>query len=169
MHLRHPTPPSTRAPGFALRQQRARPWFRGDKPTDPDRREHDRRNTHHLLGDLSGDNVALTNLVVESVVSVDGAPAPSIVSLTHLAAPDPFNEGMEIRFEVPSPETACVSMYELRGRLVRILCDLSATSGWRSVWWDGCDRAGLPVPSGTYVYRIRAGKQTAVGRVQLVR
>jgi photosystem II stability/assembly factor-like uncharacterized protein len=44
---------------------------------------------------------------------------------------------------------APISIYDVRGRLVRGLI------GTRRTIWDGCDRQGVPVPSGLYFARLK--------------
>jgi hypothetical protein len=124
---------------------------------------------NHLFMDFLGDNVALTNLVVETVVAVEGAPPLAIDPFPHLAAPNPFNAQVEIRFEATGATAAYVSVYDLRGRLVCTLQDKTSAPGWRRVAWNGCDRGGVPVPSGTYLYRIEGDGQTAEGKIQLTK
>jgi len=37
------------------------------------------------------------------------------------------------------------------------------------VAWDGRDDAGRSLPSGVYIYRVSAGRQSVVGRMNLIR
>jgi flagellar hook assembly protein FlgD len=45
-------------------------------------------------------------------------------------------------------------VYDVRGRLVQTLRDGIETAGAKSTAWDGRDRQGQRVASGTYFYRV---------------
>jgi hypothetical protein len=123
----------------------------------------------HSILDFEGFNVALTNLEVLTVVAVEEGPGLPPATFAHLAVPNPFNARVEIRFELAEPTATQVSLYDLRGRLVRSWRDASAQAGWRLVSWDGRDEAGQSAPSGTYLYRVQAGERQAVGKVELAK
>ena len=53
--------------------------------------------------------------------------------------------------------TSVQRMNELRGTLVRTLVYGMKEAGEYSVSWDGADETGRQVPSGIYLYQIRAG------------
>jgi flagellar hook assembly protein FlgD len=53
-------------------------------------------------------------------------------------------------------------VFDVNGRLVRVLVSESRTSGNYSVKWDGRDSAGISVPSGIYVCRMEV--RSADGR-----
>jgi flagellar hook assembly protein FlgD len=50
-----------------------------------------------------------------------------------------------------------ISIYDLRGRLIRTLVDEEKPPGTYQVHWNGRDDMGTKVPSGVYLYRITAG------------
>ena len=86
-----------------------------------------------------------------------------------VAAPNPFNPRTEITFSLPAAGPVRLDIYDIRGRLVRVLEDGARAAGPHTVAWDGCDAAGQPAPSGTYLCRLRAGEQGATGKLMLVR
>lgn len=73
--------------------------------------------------------------------------------------PNPFNPSTSIRFDVPSAGPVRVAVFDVHGRLIRVLADEILSAGSHSVTWDGFDSAGNPVPSGICVCRmeVRAG------------
>lgn len=89
--------------------------------------------------------------------------------------PNPFGAAhgnfATIRFEVPG--SAAVKMelaiYNLAGQLVRQLLAGTRTAGAYEITWEGNDEHGNPAPSGTYLYRLRAGNHTASKSLVLVR
>ena len=77
--------------------------------------------------------------------------------------PNPFNPVTVIRFSLPEPAQVSLSIYDLQGRLVRVLLKPGRTeAGVHSTAWDGTNDSGKQVPSGIYFCRLTAGnyKQT---------
>ncbi len=74
--------------------------------------------------------------------------------------PNPFNPSTTVSYSIPddSPELAVkLSVYNIRGQLVRTLVDDSQGSGTYSINWDGTDNGGKKISSGVYFYRLLAG------------
>lgn len=68
--------------------------------------------------------------------------------------PNPFNPATTISFYAPIAGNAEVRIYNIRGRLVRLLDAGAATVGRGFVEWNGRDQRGLDVASGVYFYRL---------------
>jgi hypothetical protein len=69
--------------------------------------------------------------------------------------PNPFNPSTTIGYDVPAPGgRLTLAVYDVRGRLVQTLRDGIETAGAKSTAWDGRDRQGQRVASGTYFYRV---------------
>ncbi|MBD3236700.1 MAG: T9SS type A sorting domain-containing protein [Candidatus Eisenbacteria bacterium] len=84
--------------------------------------------------------------------------------------PNPVNASTTIRYELHSPETVSLRIFDLSGRVVEVLRDaVPAAAGVHEVVWDGCTPLGKQVPAGVYFYRLRAGTTRAVGRTLVVR
>jgi hypothetical protein len=79
---------------------------------------------------------------------------PSVFRL-HPNYPNPFNASTAVRFDLPVSGVVVISIYDVNGRLVRVLADGSWNVGSHSVEWDGKDSTGNSVPSGIYVCRMR--------------
>jgi hypothetical protein len=71
--------------------------------------------------------------------------------------PQPAREEQAIRLTSPSSERLLVSVYDIRGRLVRSLHDGVHEGGELRLTWDGRDANGLPVASGVYFLRGHGG------------
>ena len=86
--------------------------------------------------------------------------------------PNPFNPATAISYSVPestSAEHVSIEVFDIRGRLLRVLVDGIKTGGEYSVFWDGRDEAGRILPSGAYLYRMKAGRFTATRKMLLVK
>jgi hypothetical protein len=90
-----------------------------------------------------------------------GAPAPAAVIPTRYALyqnyPNPFNPVTEIRFDLPEAVNVELKIYNLLGQEVVTLLDAKKPAGAYTVAWDSKSAGGLPVSSGTYIYRLKAG------------
>jgi hypothetical protein len=68
--------------------------------------------------------------------------------------PNPFNSGTTIKFDLPESGLVVISIYDISGKLVKVLVNESRTAGSHSVKWDGRDSAGNAMPSGIYLCRM---------------
>lgn len=80
---------------------------------------------------------------------------PEVPSPTYLTlSPNPFKEGTRVDWKSPSNDD--LSIYDLKGRLIR---KISGASG--SFVWDGSDSRGNRCPAGIYLFK--AGERTEKG------
>ncbi len=71
--------------------------------------------------------------------------------------PNPFNPTTTISYQLPEETPVKLTIYNVQGQLVRAYDLGIKTAGTYSVEWDGKDQFGRDLPSGTYLYRIKAG------------
>ena len=84
--------------------------------------------------------------------------------------PNPFNPETQIRFSIGSQEDVKLIVYDVVGRQVRTLIKGNAYDpGFHVVNWNGLDDQGQKVPSGLYIYRIKAGSFIADKKMLLVK
>jgi len=72
--------------------------------------------------------------------------------------PNPFNPFTRISFAIPSKSFVTLTIYDMLGREVNKLINEDLNAGTYNVDWNGKDLFGNKVASGTYIYRISAGK-----------
>jgi len=72
--------------------------------------------------------------------------------------PNPFNPVTQIPFTLGKQSRVTLQIFDIRGSLIRTLVDGSLSGGAHSVTWDGRDRAGRKVGSGSYIYRLQSGE-----------
>ena len=88
----------------------------------------------------------------------------------HENFPNPFNPETQIRFSIGGEESVKLIIYDMMGRQVQTLIDGdSFSSGYHVVNWNGLDSKGQKVPSGVYIYRIKAGTFIADKKMLLVK
>jgi hypothetical protein len=94
---------------------------------------------------------------------------PQMVLRLYSAAPNPFNPRTTIRFDLPATGQVRLSVYDVAGRLVRVLVEGERAAGAYEAVWDGRDASGRAVPSGSYLARLAAGGKVEGVRLSLVR
>jgi hypothetical protein len=111
------------------------------------------------------------SLVVHEATGVRGpAAVPPLAYKLHLSAPNPFRSSTTIRYEVPGSVEARLDVYDVSGRLVRMLLHGDPVQpGLHQVTWDGRDEEGRRVATGVYFYRLRAGSFTRTGRMVVIK
>jgi hypothetical protein len=106
----------------------------------------------------------------------DGDPAgdvglPRAFSLSQ-NYPNPFNPSTTISFAIPTGMELVptrVTIYDVRGRLVKRIMDEEKTPGYYRVHWNGQDERGVTVSSGVYIYTITAGDYRSSRKMVVVR
>jgi flagellar hook assembly protein FlgD len=62
-----------------------------------------------------------------------------------------------------------LSIYDVAGRLIRVLVDEVIEAGRHERLWNGKDAHGNPVSSGVYFYRLSVAKGALVRKMMLLR
>ena len=83
--------------------------------------------------------------------------------------PNPGNPGLAISLEQIDDSELQVEIYDLRGRFIRSIATDHLGMGKQVLHWDGRDRSGSHVPSGTYIIRIETSSQVLHKRVTVIR
>lgn len=107
------------------------------------------------------DDIVLDNSVTG--VERDEFTSPSSFSLAQ-NYPNPFNPSTQIEFTVPVRTHVTLRIYNIMGQEVRTLIDRDLQAGRYKADFDG---TGLP--SGTYLYRIQAGKFSKTDKMTLLK
>lgn len=94
--------------------------------------------------------------------------------------PNPFSRTTTITYGLPAsggeesqaanrPSHITLRIYDVSGRLMRVLVDGPREPGHYSVSWDGKDEAGRAVATGVYLYRLEGGDFRATRKMVAVR
>ncbi|MFC1800211.1 FlgD immunoglobulin-like domain containing protein [Candidatus Eisenbacteria bacterium] len=120
------------------------------------------------VSDCARDMIVLESVIDGSIVvgeaSIrpgDSCPDPFVGSFTGF--PNPFREGVTLRFQVPPPSDGIgvatkqdyIKIFDCTGRVVRTL-EVIISPGEHSITWDGSDWKGGSVPPGIYFCRFPA-------------
>jgi PKD repeat protein len=83
--------------------------------------------------------------------------------------PNPFNPSTHVDFSLPESSPVEAAIFNALGQKVRTLLDTPLNAGWHSLTWDGTSDAAQTMPSGLYFFQIRAGKNTVIRKIQLLK
>lgn len=83
-----------------------------------------------------------------------GTEVPSRFAM-HQNFPNPFNPATNIRFEIPKAGYVNISVFDVTGKLVKVLAEQNVSAGIYNVKWDASSQ-----PSGVYFYRLQSGRFT---------
>lgn len=83
--------------------------------------------------------------------------------------PNPFNPTTNIKFNIPSASNVNLSVYNVKGQLVKTLVAGSLTAGEHTVTWNGVDNNNNSVASGVYFYRLEANGQSEMRKMLLMK
>ena len=95
---------------------------------------------------------------------------PRFTDLRLLApSPNPFNPRVTLAFELPREGLVELRVYDLSGRLVKLIASEMKGPGVHEFIWDGTDANGRPVSSGVYLASLQADGRLETRKMALVR
>jgi len=83
--------------------------------------------------------------------------------------PNPFNASTAIRYTLAAPAQVSLEIFNPLGQRVRTLVSQEQQAGLHVATWDGQDDAGKVVPSGIYLYRLRADEAVQTRKMLLLK
>ncbi|MCI0698715.1 T9SS type A sorting domain-containing protein [candidate division KSB1 bacterium] len=113
---------------------------------------------------------------VTEVATFAESPLPTDLRL-HTSYPNPFRIGAAnggaavtmIRYELPKLTPVRVAVYDLNGRLVRVLQEGPQTAGAHALVWNGADAAGNLASSGFYFVVLEAERRKLSRKILVVK
>ncbi len=94
---------------------------------------------------------------------------PSIPLVLQQNFPNPFNPATTIKYYLPENSTVLLEIFDVTGKRIAGLINETQEKGQYSIDWNGRDVNNNPVSSGTYFYRLTAGKKTISKKMVLLR
>ena len=83
--------------------------------------------------------------------------------------PNPFNPRTTIRFDLPEPAEVSLTIFNIRGEIVRTWVDKNFSAGIHKMEWDGKNNNKLPLTTGVYFYRLSTPKFSSVKKLILLK
>jgi hypothetical protein len=119
-----------------------------------------------IAGETAFSDWMITGVWGPTAVGDDDVPMRTELSPNY---PNPFNPMTTIAYSLERRSRVRLAVYDVLGRLVRVLEDTTQPAGFYSSFWDGRDRSGAEAASGVYLLELRAGDVTQVRKLVLVR
>jgi hypothetical protein len=119
----------------------------------------------------SGGYVALAAIDLRIPGLGDDSPVAQTPTQMMLAQnfPNPFNPSTTISFDIPAEAHVNLSVFNIRGQLVKTLVDEVLPARNHQVVWYGLDNNQRQVATGVYLYRLEVNGQSEVRRMLLMK
>ncbi len=112
---------------------------------------------------------AFENLLGEPVVEVNDFQF-SLIESNISNYPNPFNPSTTIKFSIQNDSRIELSIYNIKGQIIKTLTSNEFTKGKHSIIWYGDDDFDNSVASGVYLYKLNVnGKTEAVKKCLLLK
>ncbi|MCU0611942.1 MAG: hypothetical protein MUE60_09155 [Candidatus Eisenbacteria bacterium] len=116
------------------------------------------------------DNNDIMGVIAHGSPPVNADDAPLVDDLLlGPCTPNPFGSTTTIRFNLPRPGAATVTIRDLMGRTVATLAAGVREAGPHAVLWEGTDERGVPLGSGVYLCGVRFDGRLSTQMVSLIR
>lgn len=83
--------------------------------------------------------------------------------------PNPFNPTTQIRYSLPKAGHVSLTIFDLKGNVVKTLINKVQVANRYTVEWDGTNNRGSQVASGIYLYRLTTSEKVITKKMTLIR
>ena len=107
----------------------------------------------------TGGSIVKTTTGGVTAIENDNKSIPTDFSISQ-NYPNPFNQSTQISYTIPEGSGAIsvsLKIYDLTGKLVKVLVYKRQKPGFYSIVWNGTDHSGLEAASGVYLVVLDAG------------
>ena len=127
--------------------------------------------SYYVVASYDGGESLATDHVTFAYPYVDGDDplTPPLVSQLHQNYPNPFNPSTTVMFDLAQAAPVKLSVFNIRGQLVRHLADGPLGVGTHRVLWDGTDDNRRPAASGIYFFKLESPALNAVRKAVLLK
>jgi parallel beta-helix repeat protein len=127
---------------------------------------HGKVMTNLILSDAMLNETEPTLSSGSGSVSILGLPTDYSLGQNY---PNPFNPVTTIPYALPEADQVSIAIYNIQGQLVRTLIDGRQEAGNHVVVWNGNGSDGIPMASGIYFVRMKAGDYLKVYKMTLLK
>ncbi|MDZ4182157.1 MAG: FlgD immunoglobulin-like domain containing protein [Candidatus Cloacimonadaceae bacterium] len=116
-----------------------------------------------------GETMWMELQIVFPAVSNEDPGIPPVANLLLQNYPNPFNPETTISYDMPASGKVSLSVYNVKGQLVKTLVNETRPFGRNSVVWNGTDNAGNSVSSGIYFYQLSTNGKSEMKKMMLMK
>jgi hypothetical protein len=120
-----------------------------------------------FLAQIESGMTIWTSAMAPVAISSESIPTADVVLFPNL--PNPFNPETTIAYSLPSKTQVEISVYNIKGQLVKTLCRGVEEAGDHFVRWNGTDSQNHSCASGIYFCRVSAGSQSKTQKMLLLK
>jgi hypothetical protein len=99
----------------------------------------------------------------------DAIAVPALPLAIERVTPNPFNPQTTIEYTVAEHGRVTLGVYDVAGRMVRVLVDSPRSPGRYAETWDGLDERGAEVASGVYFIRLESAGRVTMQKAVLAK
>ena len=114
-------------------------------------------------------NEGPTALLAPGATTGAGPPGPPVALALSPPRPNPARGTAELELAMPSGAHVSCVVYDVGGRLVRVLLDAPLPPGTHRLAWDTADSGGAPAAGGLYFIRLEVAGARFVRRLAVLR
>ena len=116
----------------------------------------------------NGNNDAWLIKIENPLAEIDDSFIPNIF-IFRQNYPNPFNPITLLEYDLPKDELVNITIYNIRGKIVKTLVNASQTAGYKSISWNATNDRDEPVSAGLYLYTIQAGRFSQTKKMVLLK
>ncbi len=112
---------------------------------------------------------AVEAVLAARTTAVAAGERPWRASSDFVCHPNPFNPEIFLEFSLAAPGTVRLAVYDVEGRMVRLLAEGMLPAGGHRFRWDGVDGGGIGASSGVYFCRYECDGMADTRKIILAR
>jgi hypothetical protein len=109
------------------------------------------------------------HLIADLIIVSDTDKVVTLTTYIYGNFPNPFNPSTTFRFSVAQRQNVEISVYNVRGQLVKSVTNQMFDVGNHSVVWDGTDSVNRSVSSGIYFYKFNTSDKVQINKMLLLK
>lgn len=118
---------------------------------------------------INADQTTTQDLSLQLIVGNLDSASAALVTKLYGASPNPFNPSTNISFHLSKTSPTVLTIYNVKGQVIRTLINSPYQSGRYSVTWDGRDERGNSVSSGLYFCRLKSADSVLFQKLLLLK
>jgi hypothetical protein len=111
----------------------------------------------------------MLDCIVQNYFADSTDPIQPVLILSAANSPNPFNTSTRINYTLPKDGSALLSIYNIKGQLVRILVRADLKAGNHQLIWDGTDSRHQQVADGMYFCRLQSQGKYYIRKMLILR
>jgi C1A family cysteine protease len=116
-----------------------------------------------------GWNIDDVEIWAQPATSVETPAQPIVGPILEAIHPNPFSSMVTIDFGLPTAGHVRLEVYDVSGRMVRLIANQTLPGGSHVAAWNGTDSQGRPVGAGVYFVRMSTQQGSCARKMILVR